>query len=63
MDPNVVLEKIAPGTGIVAMGGHSFAEYIGAMIWPATISRPDIAYAVARVGSHTGNPSLRYSVI
>jgi hypothetical protein len=55
MDPNVVLEKNSVESTTKDERGHSFAEYMGSLIWPATISRPDIAYAVARVGAYTGN--------
>src|SRR6201996_4131549 len=57
MDPNVVLEKNTAQGKTADERGHSFAEYMGSLIWPATISRPDIAYAVARVGAYTSNPS------
>ena len=57
MDPNVILEKFE-GTGRLTDGkGHSFSEHMGSLIWPATISRPDISFAVARVGSYAANPS------
>jgi hypothetical protein len=57
MDPNVVLEKSNLEGKTTDERGHSFAEYMGSLIWPATISHPDIAYAVARVGAYTSSPS------
>jgi hypothetical protein len=56
MDPNVVLEKFKTASQNTDERGRSYREHMGSLIWPATVSRPDIAYAVARVGPYTVNP-------
>lgn len=57
MDPNVILEK-NEGMGTLTDGrGFSYSEYMGSLIWPSSISRPDIAYSVARIGAYAANPS------
>jgi hypothetical protein len=56
MDPNVVLERFESQGQLVDERNRSYAEHMGSLIWPATISRPDIAFAVARLGSYTANP-------
>jgi hypothetical protein len=60
MDPNVVLEKNQSEGQTTDENGRSFAEHMGSLIWPSTISHPDIAYAVARIGSYTSNPSATH---
>jgi hypothetical protein len=66
MDPNVVLEKNSSNLVTLTQGktvderGYSFSEYMGKLLWPATISRPDIAYAVGRVGAYAANPSVTH---
>jgi hypothetical protein len=47
MNPNIVLQKYENEGQTVDERGPSFAEYMGSLIWPATISRPDIACSLA----------------
>jgi hypothetical protein len=69
LDPNVILtkkneneEEESESEENMAVenkvhSSRSFAEHIGALIWLATICRPDISFAVSRVGAFAANPS------
>jgi hypothetical protein len=63
LDPNVVLTKKVENEEEDMDVKHkdyssrSYAEHIGALIWLATICRPDISFAVSRVGAYSANPS------
>lgn len=57
MDSNVVLEKYAGEGKPTNEGfGMSYQEAVGSLIWLSTISRPDIAFAVHKIGQYSSNP-------
>ena len=59
MEPNVVYSnQQSPSTPnqVARMQGVSYSEGIGSVLWPAVVSRPDIAYAVGVLSQFIKNP-------
>ena len=57
MDPNV---KLNPSEGEIGDRGNAYASLIGSLMYLAVATRPDIAYAVHRLGSFTSNPDMSH---
>ena len=57
MDPNIQLQ---PSEGEAQDKSNNFASLIGSLMYLAVATRPDIAYAVFRLGSYMANPSMSH---
>ena len=59
MEPNVTfLNQQSPGTPnqVAKMRGVPYSEAIGSVLWPAVVSRPNIAFAVGILSQFIQNP-------
>jgi hypothetical protein len=57
MDPNI---KLNPSEGEPGDGHNNYASLIGSLMYLAVATRPDIAYAVYRLGSYMSNPNMSH---
>jgi len=57
MDPNIQLQ---PSEGEAQDKSNNFASLIRSLMYLAVVTRPDIAYAVFRLGSYMANPSMSH---
>jgi len=57
MDPNVQLQ---PSEGEVQDKSNNYASLIGSLMYLAIATRPDITYAVFRLGSYMANPAMSH---
>jgi len=58
LDPNIPLEPNPEGN--FGSQSNSFTRLLGELQYIANAMRPDITYAVNRLGSYTANPSLQH---
>ena len=59
MDPNIQLQ---PSEGEAQDKSNNFASLIGLLMYLAMAMRPDIVYAVFRLGLYMANPSMSHWV-
>jgi len=59
MDPNIQLQ---PSEGEAQDKSNNFASLIRLLMYLAMAMRPDIVYAVFRLGSYMANPSMSHWV-
>ena len=57
MDPNIQLQ---PSEGEAQDKSNNYASLIGSLMYLAVVTRPDIAYAVFRLGSYMSNPAMSH---
>ena len=57
MDPNIQLQ---PSEGEAQDKSNNYASLIGSLMYLAVATRPDIAYAVFRLGSYMSNPAMSH---
>ena len=58
LDPNISLEPNKEGGE--TNRSNAYASLIGSLHYLATVTRPDIAYAVNRLAAYTANPSFTH---
>ena len=57
MDPNIQLQ---PSEGESQDKSNNYASLIGSLMYLAVATRPDIAYAIFRLGSYMSNPAMSH---